>query len=324
MPSQKKITKKESLGKVYKVTSPSGRIYVGSTSMSVENRWKHYKNCNCHEQTKLYNSLKKYGSENHIYEVIWEGDLELMLKMEHLLGMELNVLDKKKGLNLVLPGVEDLPRKVSDETRERIGKPARKAVVMYSETGERLMEFDSTRSAAKYLDRHPSSVSGACHTKVHKVAGYYFRYKSEFDKSILEIEKTIIKLQSIKVNQVCLKTLEVIKTWESTAEICRYIPHMDKNRIAATCKGLRPSYKGFKWEYAEDDEKEIICQIDMETNQLIKIWYEGGRAASRELGISESNLYAAIKGIRRKSCGGFIWKYYSDYLSSHPDLQEED
>ena len=56
---------------IYKITSPSGRIYIGQ-SWDVNKRFKTYKNLQCKGQTLLYKSLSKYGVENHIFEMIHE------------------------------------------------------------------------------------------------------------------------------------------------------------------------------------------------------------------------------------------------------------
>jgi len=54
---------------IYKITSPSKKIYIGQ-SIDIEKRFKYYLNLNCKKQTKLYNSLKKYGYKKHFFEVI--------------------------------------------------------------------------------------------------------------------------------------------------------------------------------------------------------------------------------------------------------------
>ena len=67
---------------IYKITNPKGKIYIGQ-SINIEQRWnKNYKTLNCKTQTKLYNSLKKYDSENHIFEVIEECNTEQLLERE--------------------------------------------------------------------------------------------------------------------------------------------------------------------------------------------------------------------------------------------------
>lgn len=57
---------------VYKIISPSGRVYVGSTTNKAR-RFREYKNLSIPRQHKLLSSLKKYGFETHVFEVVWGG-----------------------------------------------------------------------------------------------------------------------------------------------------------------------------------------------------------------------------------------------------------
>lgn len=106
-------------GKVYMITSPTGRRYIGSTKNNIKTRWAHYKTLNCKGQTKLYHSFLKHGVDQHSFEVIWEGAVEMMYKMERHYGEEFDVLNEHNGLNLKLPGYEDIPAIVSEETRKK-------------------------------------------------------------------------------------------------------------------------------------------------------------------------------------------------------------
>lgn len=54
---------------IYIITSPTNKIYVGQ-SRNLVKRKSSYKNLGCKAQPKLYNSLKKYGWDAHIFEVI--------------------------------------------------------------------------------------------------------------------------------------------------------------------------------------------------------------------------------------------------------------
>jgi group I intron endonuclease len=66
---------------IYKITSPSGKIYIGQ-STNIEKRVSRYKSLSCKKQTKLYNSLRKYGWCSHIFEIIEivEDDKMLILR----------------------------------------------------------------------------------------------------------------------------------------------------------------------------------------------------------------------------------------------------
>lgn len=101
---------------IYRITNPKGKVYVGQ-SIHVELRWQNYKNLNCKWQHRLFNSLKKYGTENHTFEII-----------EECLEGELNTRERywqdyydvlEKGLNCRLTRTEDKSGRQSEETKKR-------------------------------------------------------------------------------------------------------------------------------------------------------------------------------------------------------------
>lgn len=100
---------------VYKITSPSGKIYIGST-INFKSRISHYISLDCKPQRKLYNSFVKYGYFNHKVEVLQECTLEEMYPLERYYGDLYNVLGKG-GLNLSLPGYGEIKNATSAETR---------------------------------------------------------------------------------------------------------------------------------------------------------------------------------------------------------------
>ena len=57
---------------IYKLTSPNGKIYIGQ-AININRRFSSYRNLNCKEQPKLYNSIKKYGWENFKKEILFDG-----------------------------------------------------------------------------------------------------------------------------------------------------------------------------------------------------------------------------------------------------------
>lgn len=56
---------------IYKIQSPSGKIYIGQT-WNYKKRMSGYKNLSCKRQPKLYSSLMKYGVHNHLFTIIHE------------------------------------------------------------------------------------------------------------------------------------------------------------------------------------------------------------------------------------------------------------
>ena len=61
---------------IYKITSPTGRVYIGQ-AIDIHVRWeKNYKKLQCKKQPRLYNSLLKYSFSQHIFEVVEECKVE--------------------------------------------------------------------------------------------------------------------------------------------------------------------------------------------------------------------------------------------------------
>lgn len=147
-------------GYIYKITSPSGKIYIGST-YSMEYRHRYYSSGNCKNQRKLYHSINKYGWENHTVEVVEEPLLDDMLTREAYWGEYYNVLGER-GLNLILPKSGDTYSGVSEETRKRMresklgeknsqyGKP------LSEEHKQKIREFQTGR---KHSEEHRRKVS---------------------------------------------------------------------------------------------------------------------------------------------------------------------
>lgn len=104
---------------IYKITSPSGKIYIGE-SRNIEKRIYNYKINNCKKQIKLYNSIKKYSWESHTFEIIEECDFEDLLCRERFWQDEFDVLGEN-GLNCKLSSCNEFKQVVSEETKEKIG-----------------------------------------------------------------------------------------------------------------------------------------------------------------------------------------------------------
>lgn len=128
---------------IYKIISPTGKIYIGQ-SCNLRRRFLDYKYLRIRKSGKLYNSINKYGFENHIFEI-----LEIC-KEDELDNLEINYIKMYNstcpinGLNILKGGkgckhhskktLEKLSninkgKKMSIESRikmskKRLGKPA--------------------------------------------------------------------------------------------------------------------------------------------------------------------------------------------------------
>lgn len=59
---------------IYKITSPNNKVYIGQ-SWNILNRWSDHKSLRVYKNkalTRIFNSLRKYGVDNHIFEIAHE------------------------------------------------------------------------------------------------------------------------------------------------------------------------------------------------------------------------------------------------------------
>jgi len=102
---------------IYKITSPSGRVYIGQ-SINIERRFRYYKGVACKEQIKIYNSLLKYGVDAHIFEVLELCDTEELNNRErHYQDLYDSVAN---GLNLLYVKSEHFNGGHSEESKKKI------------------------------------------------------------------------------------------------------------------------------------------------------------------------------------------------------------
>ena len=121
-----------------------------------------------------------------------------------------------------------------------------------------------------------------------------------------------------KVYQIDLNTNKIINIFSSAMAAAEQY-NLDVSHLTKACrheKGHR-SCGGFKWSYDYNYSPEYInnikpkinerqvCQIDINTGEVIKIW-DNMRQAGLELNICSSSINSCITG-KYKSAGGFQW-----------------
>jgi group I intron endonuclease len=114
------VEKNKKVCVIYKITSPSDRVYIGQTN-NFKRRLRNYNNYMCKGQTRLYASFKKYGVENHKFEIIKECLEQEMNEFERFFQEKYDVLGKK-GLNCKYQKTNGKSGKLSEETRSKISK----------------------------------------------------------------------------------------------------------------------------------------------------------------------------------------------------------
>jgi group I intron endonuclease len=105
---------------IYKITSPSGKIYIGQ-SINILNRFNQYKSLSQTKgQKKLHYSFKKYGIDKHIFDIIEQCSIDLLNERERYWQDYYDVLNN--GLNCILTDTNDSVKVFSKETIDKIRK----------------------------------------------------------------------------------------------------------------------------------------------------------------------------------------------------------
>ena len=199
---------------IYKIESPTGKVYVGQ-SVQVESRLRQYKKLNnCNEQSKLFNSLKYHGADEHSFEVVlklredvckewltyWEQFFMNYYRSEGVELMNLREAGSRgkaseetklkmrlSHIGLPLP-IQFYQKKSgfkhSQESKDKIRrtrllrKSHFKAVLQYSKNGEFIKEWDSVKSAGLGVKIPDTNISKCCKHPNKTAAGFVWKYKS--------------------------------------------------------------------------------------------------------------------------------------------------
>ena len=167
---------------IYKILSPLNKIYIGQ-SIDIERRFKEYKK---YQQItsigrKLFNSLQKYGPDNHKFEIVEECNLEQLNEREIHWGLKFNVLEDN-GLNLRLGDSNGI---CSEETKNKIGignkgklkpnaGPKRRSILQYDLEGNFIKEWDSITKAKNIFK---GNIYSCVNNRQKTACGYIWKFK---------------------------------------------------------------------------------------------------------------------------------------------------
>lgn len=150
---------------IYKITSPTNKIYIGQ-SWDIDNRKRAYKSAiKVKSQTHIYNSIRYYGWENHILEIIHQ--LPNDITQEVLDTYEIFYWQQYKDcgfemLNIKEPGKSG---KHSEETKNKISKLSKgnSSHLGYKHTKESIEKMKQALSGIFSGEKHP--MYGKKHSK---------------------------------------------------------------------------------------------------------------------------------------------------------------
>lgn len=232
--------------KVYKHTLPNKKVYIGITSLDVENRWRKGKG---YKNSILFNrAIKKYGWENINHEILFDGltKEEAEIKEIELIKL-LKSNDKKYGYNIENGGQAGATGiKRSNETLIKMRKANLGKIV----SEEVKNKISNSLKGRVFSEEHRAKKSFA------QMGEKNHRYGK---KASMETRKKMVESQlkgennplSKKVIQISKDTHQVIKIWNSMGDIRRALGFKHCG-ISDCCRGIQKSAHGFIWKYFKE------------------------------------------------------------------------
>ena len=186
---------------IYKITSPSGRIYIGQ-SVDIKKRFSYYKGVHCKYQKRLLNSIKKYGFDKHKFEVIKECLPQELNELEKYYIDIFKTFNSHNGLNLLNGGND---RIFSDETKNKISDTLKRKKV---NVGKVVSEYtrEKMRQARLGKKHSPDVIEKMSLAKKGEKHNMFGSKKSDATKEKISAAHTGKKLSLKTRNKMKLRT----------------------------------------------------------------------------------------------------------------------
>lgn len=263
---------------IYKVTSPTGRIYIGQ-SINIFGRFQRYRDLNCRSQRKLYRSLVKYGWESHRFEIAHELPTDInkeVLDSYERLYIKTYTASRFKMLN-IKGGGSNGPSSKETRIRQSIALKGRviKNLPMSAIKDEFIAGTPIGDLTVKY---------NIGHNALSK------RLKTEIGTT--EVEGINFKRKMESLNSVAKKFTPGFTPWNKGTSVGA---GADNNFFGKTHSSESKSLMSTR------KEKPIIC-INTSTE------YKSAKEAAAVLNLNESSVAKAARGFQKQH-KGFVFKY---------------
>jgi group I intron endonuclease len=302
------------MGYIYKITSPSGKFYVGQTNdlrkrinahrNSMKRKWTH---------VILINSFKKYGFDEHLFEILEECDDRDLDEKEKFWIKELKSFyaENEMGMNMTIGGEGHTGFNPKDENRKAIllknlyskGKNPFLGRTHTEENKKYLSELMSKRNKEKGITiPHWGAVKG-WESVMRKVIAY-----GNDGKMIGEFKSLTEAANQLNVKLGGVKDSVLKKRWVGG----KYKFIYKENYVSDTIPTDDIRFK--------DDRKPVLA-FDMNMKFLGE--FAHAEDAEKVLGVPKGTIrraaaYNNLRPIRK----GFIFVYKEDYHSSIPSEME--
>ncbi len=227
---------------IYKITSPTGKIYIGQ-SVGIKKRINSYNSLKCNRQPKLYSSFIKHGVSSHTFEIIKECDKKELDDFERYYINFFDTFNTENGLNLQRGGV--LSHEISKETIEKIRISAKRNNDIYGNycKGKKASEESRKKmseSRKAYIEKYGNYKNVITDSGRLNMA----KAKLGIPQSKEHKEKRLAKIM-IPIFQINPLTNECVKKWHTITEAADFL-HINKSTMSAWSKS-KLIHRGFIW-----------------------------------------------------------------------------
>lgn len=232
---------------IYKITSPSGKIYIGQTTNFIK-RKNYYKNGAKPYQVRIYNSLQKYGYDAHTIEFIDECLVDNLNERERYWQDFYDAIGEN-GLNCRLTATNDKSGFLSESSKNKLSI-AKKKVVIDGEWREKFAYDWSGKNHSEQTKRKMSeSAKGKKKTSEHisKLPQNQKGYKPKPRSEEFRLNQKLFNGKSRAVSQYDKNDI-LINQFISVAEAKRQTGIKTINSVVL---GKTNTAGGFKWKYTK-------------------------------------------------------------------------
>lgn len=290
---------------IYKITSPTGRVYIGVTG-DPKRRQRDYSKLKMNNQTALNRSVKKYGWDSHTFEII-----DTFISDEHYaLGKEIfwirswmsNVgkFPEQRGLNMTDGGRGHLGKPMSEETKEKL-RQANLGKKYSDETKKKLSEMRKGKKIKSGWTEEKRQMMR------DKKLNNPYRHTEEAKRKISESSKGRKHMLGKKQSPETIEKKRLALTGRKLASRGRMSDEHRKKISNGLIGKKRTEEQKIRFSAAQIKNKgKSVLQINM-NGEVVKE-YPAMSVAAKEIGVDRYVMKYAIKSPIRK-INGFTFKY---------------
>lgn len=279
---------------IYKLTSPSGNIYIGQTS-NISRRLGHYRDLHCKAQRLLYDELVKYGWGSFKKEILFDG----RATVDEICQLERDFIKNMATLDNTL-NIKHSGHKANWEHPN-----CRRVLQIDRVTYEVINVWPSAIEAARGVGVSDMTIAVVARKKTYYSSGFLWCYEDQLDINHIKRVREAPHYALQPIVQFDLSG-NVVKLWPSQTHVEKELGYSQGTLNQALWSDSKFAW-GFLWMYQADYEKEgapkykpyrqpgsRILARDLSGNIVGE--YERISDAQASLGIDKTTIMRHLRG----------------------------